>query len=131
MGEFTVAKIDDIEAIYGGGFKRARSALGITSFGVQVVDLPPNADAYPEHDHSSDGQEEVYATLRGGGEIEIDGARHPLDCDHLVSVKAGTMRKVYSGREGLRLLVIGGVPGAVYEVKDFTEVGQPDPYAAA
>lgn len=129
MAEYTITAIDDIEGIFGGSFKRARSALGVTSFGLQVIDMPPNADRYPEHDHSSDGQEEVYVTLRGSGEIEIDGRRHPLDPDHLVSVKAGTMRKVYGGPEGLRLLVIGGVPGAAYEVKDFTEVGAPDPRA--
>jgi hypothetical protein len=130
MAEYTVTRIDDIEAIWGGGFKRARSALGITSFGLQIIDLPPDYDGYPEHDHSSDGQEEVYATLRGSGEIEIDGARHPLDADHLVSVKAGTKRKVHPGPQGLRLLIAGGVPGAVYEVKEFTEVGAPDPAAA-
>lgn len=129
MAEYTVARIDELDAIYGGGFKRARSALGVTSFGLQVVDLPPDSDAYPAHDHASDGQEEVYATLRGSGEIEIDGRRHPLDCDHLVSVKAGTMRKVYSGADGLRLLVAGGTPGAAYEIKEFTEVGAPDPFA--
>ncbi len=129
MADYEVLEIDGIEAIYGGGFKRARSALGVTSFGLQVVDLPPDSDAYPEHDHASDGQEEVYATLRGSGEIEIGGARHPLDGDHLVSVKSGAMRKVYSGPDGLRLLVIGGVPGAVYAIKDWTEIGQPDPSA--
>ena len=94
MSGYTVAKIDDIEAIYGGGFKRARSALGITSFGLQVMDLPPNFEGYPEHDHSSDGQEEVYATLRGGGEIEIDGERHAIDSGQLVSVMPGTKRKI-------------------------------------
>ena len=130
MAGYTVAKIDDIEAIYGGGFKRARSALGITSFGLQVMDLPPDFEGYPEHDHSSDGQEEVYATLRGGGEIEIDGERHPLDPDHLVSVKAGTKRKILPGAEGVRLLIIGGTPGAAYEKLEFTEVGAPDPSKA-
>ena len=99
-------------------FKRARSALGDhRRSGMQVIDLPPNGDAYPEHDHASDGQEEVYATLRGSGEIEIDGERHPLDADHLVSVKAGTMRKVFSGPDGLRLLDRSAAsPGAAYEV---------------
>jgi len=130
MADYTVAKIDDIEAIYGGGFKRARSALGITSFGLQVMDLPPNFEGYPEHDHSSDGQEEVYATLRGGGEIEIDGERHPLDSAHLVSVMAGTKRKVHPGPEGIRLLIMGGTPGAAYEKLEFTEVGAPDPSLA-
>lgn len=126
MAEFTVAKIDDIEGIYGGAFKRARAALGVSSFGCQVIDMPPNADQYPEHDHSSDGQEEIYAVLRGSGEIEIDGGRHPLDQDHLVSVKAGTKRKVFAGADGVRMLVIGGVPGKAYEVAPMTELGGPD-----
>ena len=130
MPDYTVARIDEIEGIYGGGFKRARSALGISSFGMQVMDLPPAFEGYPEHDHSSDGQEEVYATLRGGGEIEIDGERHPLDPDHLVSVKAGTKRKVLPGPEGIRLLIVGGTPGAAYEKLEFTEVGAPDPSKA-
>jgi uncharacterized cupin superfamily protein len=129
MAGYTVAKIDDIESIFGGGFKRARSALGITSFGMQVIDMPPNGDRHPEHDHSSDGQEEVYATLGGSGEIEIDGERHPLDADHLVSVQAGVKRRIFGGPDGLRVLVIGGVPGAAYTVQKFTEVGEPDPYA--
>lgn len=130
MAGYTVAKIDDIEAIYGGGFKRARSALGISSFGLQVMDLPPNFEGYPEHDHSQDGQEEVYATLRGGGEIEIDGERHKIDPGQLVSVMPGTRRKIHPGPEGIRLLIIGGIAGAAYEKLEFTEVGAPDPSKA-
>jgi len=131
MADFTVAKIDDIEAIYRGSFKLARAALGITSFGLQVIDMPAGVDGYPEHDHSSDGQEEVYATLRGSGEILIDGEAHPLDPGQLVSVKAGTMRKVVPGPDGIRMLIIGGVPGAAYAVSASTELGAPDPLAAA
>lgn len=129
MAEYTVVRIDEIEGIYGGGFKRARAALGVTSFGMQVIELPPGSDAYPEHDHSADGQEEVYVTLAGSGEIAIDGERHPLDPDHFVSVRAGTMRKVLAGPDGLRLLVVGGVPGAAYAPPAFTELGAPDPAA--
>jgi hypothetical protein len=131
MADYTVATIDDIEAIYRGSFKLARAALGITSFGLQVIDMPGGTDGYPEHDHSGDGQEEVYATLGGSGEILIDGESHPLDAGHLVSVKAGTKRKVVPGSGGIRLLVIGGVPGAAYEVSPGTELGTPDPLAAA
>ena len=128
MAGYKVAKIDDIEAIYGGAFKRARAALDVTSFGLQVIDMPPNADAYPEHDHAEDGQEEVYAVLRGAGEIDIAGERHPLDPEHLVSVKAGTKRKVFAGAEGLRLLVMGGVPGAAFQASPATEIGGPDSF---
>ena len=89
-----------------------------------------NIEAYPEHDHSGDGQEEVYLALRGGGEIEIDGERHPLDPDRVVRVSAGTSRKVFPGDEGIRLVAIGGVPGKAYEVRDSTKLGSPDPAAA-
>ena len=111
MAEFAVKRIDDMEAIYGGAFKRARAELGIESFGIQVIDMPANADQYPEHDHAEDGQEEVYIALSGGCEIEIDGERFPLDTETMVRVSSGTKRKLWPGDNGLRVLIVGGVPG--------------------
>ncbi|HEX2311261.1 MAG TPA: hypothetical protein VHH91_11130, partial [Vicinamibacterales bacterium] len=64
MADYAVRRIDDMEAIVYGTFKKARAELGVTSFGIQVIDFPPNVDGYPEHDHSQDGQEEVYVTMR-------------------------------------------------------------------
>ena len=90
-------KIDEMEAVYGGAFKRARAELGVESFGMQIIDLPPNYENYPEHDHEQDGQEEVYVALRGGGEIEIEGERFPLDQDHIARVGPGVKRKVWPG----------------------------------
>jgi uncharacterized cupin superfamily protein len=130
MAGYCVKRIDEMEGVYRGAFKLARAELGVSAFGLQVIDLPPNIDAHPEHDHSADGQEEVYVALRGGGEIEIDGERHPLDPEHLVRVSAGTKRKIYPGSEGMRVLAIGGVPGKVYEIRESTELGAPDPMAA-
>ena len=129
MGEYKVKRIDELEAIYGGSFKRARAELGVTSFGMQVIDLPPNVTAYPEHRHDEDGQEEVYIVLRGSAEMEVDGDRVQLDPDTMVRVGPGTPRKVLPGDDGARLLVIGGVPGGVYEAPGVTELGAPDPMA--
>jgi mannose-6-phosphate isomerase-like protein (cupin superfamily) len=84
---------------------------------------------YPEHDHSEDRQEEVYVTLQGGGQIDIQGELVRLDRNTLVRVGPGTRRKVYPGDEGIRILVIGGVPGAAYEAPAVTELGAPDPTA--
>ena len=70
MADYTAKKIDDMEAICGGGFKRARAELGVESFGMQVIDMPPGYDDYPEHDHAETGQEEVYLVLRGSAEVE-------------------------------------------------------------
>lgn len=129
MSGYTVKRIDDMEAIYWGAFKRARAELGLSSFGLQVMDLPPNSEGYPEHDHAHDGQEELFAVLRGGGEIELDGERHPLDPDTMVGVQASVKRKVYAGPEGIRLLLAGGVPGNAYEISDLSVLGNPDPVA--
>ncbi len=131
MSDYTVKKIDEMEAVYGGAFKRVRAELGAEAFGMQIIDLPPNFEGYPEHDHAGDGQEEVFFALRGGGEIEIAGERFPLDGNHVARVASGTMRKVWPGPDGIRLLIVGGVPGGVYEAPDVSKLGQPDPMAAA
>lgn len=130
MAGHAVKRIDEMEAIYGGAFKRARAELGVKSFGIQIIDMPPGFDGYPEHDHSQDGQEEVYLALRGGGEIEIEGERSPLDQDHMVRVGPGVKRKVWPGPEGVRLLIVGGVPGGPYEAPSISELGEPDPMAS-
>jgi len=129
MADYAVRRIDDMEAIVQGSFKKARAELGITSFGIQVIDFPPNVDGYPEHDHSQDGQEEVYVTMRGNGQIDIEGERIALEPETMVRVSAGTKRKLYPGDAGMRVLVVGGVPGEAYAVRDFTELGAPDPFA--
>lgn len=125
-----VKRIDDMEAIFRGGFRRARAELEIESFGMQIIDMPPGYENYPDHDHSHDGQEEVYLVLRGGGEIEIDGERFPLDPDHAAGVAPEAKRKVWPGPDGIRIAVFGGTPGAAYVAPDFTKLGEPDPMAA-
>jgi mannose-6-phosphate isomerase-like protein (cupin superfamily) len=130
MNGYAVKKIDEMEALYGGGFKRARAELGVESFGMQIIDMPPNYENYPEHDHAEDGQEEVYLTLRGGGELEIDGERFPLDTDHVARVGPGVKRKIWPGAEGIRVLALGGKAGEIYEAPDITKLGEPDPTAS-
>jgi len=130
MAGHAVKKIDEMEAIYQGAFKRVRAELGVESFGIQIIDLPPGFENYPEHDHSEDGQEEVYLALRGGGEIEIEGERSPLDPDHIARIGPGVKRKVWPGPDGVRLLIIGGVPGGAYEAPAISELGEPDPMAS-
>ena len=129
MGTHAVKKIDEMEAVYGGAFKRVRAELGVESFGMQIIDLPPDFDGYPEHDHSQDGQEEVYFALRGAGEIEIEGERYPLDEEHVAKVGPGVTRKVWPGGDGIRLLIVGGVVEGTYEAPDVSKLGAPDPMA--
>jgi hypothetical protein len=131
--DVTHVRIDELDAIEGffEGFKfhRARAGLDVSSFGLSIVDMPPDTTDYPEHDHSPEGiggrmfeqrpgqfgQEEVYVALRGSGEVEVDGERYPLDGDHVVRVGPKTKRKILPGSEGMRLLAIGGVPGQAFD----------------
>jgi mannose-6-phosphate isomerase-like protein (cupin superfamily) len=129
MADCTVARIDDMETAFLGAYKRARATLGVSSFGMQVLDLPPNLDNFPEHDHADEGQEEVFVTLRGRGEIEVDGERHPLDPDTIVRVGPKAKRKLYTADEPVRVLALGGVPGEPYEAPEVSELGAPDPMA--
>jgi mannose-6-phosphate isomerase-like protein (cupin superfamily) len=124
MSDYTAKRISEMEGLFGGGLKKARAELGVTSFGLQVVDMPPNYSDYPEHDHAEEAQEEVFAVLHGSGHMDVEGERVELTSKVLVRVGAAAKRKIYSGPEGLRLLAIGGIPGAPYEPKEFTELAK-------
>jgi mannose-6-phosphate isomerase-like protein (cupin superfamily) len=129
VADYTVKRIDEMETAFLGSFKRARAELGVEAFGMQVIDLPPNLEQYPEHDHAESGQEEVFVVMRGGGDIEIDGERVPIDPERIVRVGPGATRKLLPGDAGMRVLALGGVPGAAYEAPDVSKLGEPDPMA--
>jgi hypothetical protein len=46
-----------------------------------------------------------------------------------VLVSPGTTRKVYTGDESLRLLIIGGMPGKLYEAPEISELGARDTFS--
>jgi mannose-6-phosphate isomerase-like protein (cupin superfamily) len=90
---------------------------------MQVIRMPPQAgEQYPEHDHSEDGQEEVYTALTGSGSIDVEGERVDLEPGVFVRIAAGTKRKVHSGDQGLEMLVIGACPGKSYDIPEMTEL---------
>jgi hypothetical protein len=122
MADYTAKRIDEMEATHGGGFVKVRAELGVSAFGMQVIQLPPDYTDYPEHDHAESGQEEVFQALSGSGWIDIEGERVELDGETFVRVGPEVRRKVYAGSQGLRMLVIGGAPGKVYEIVPTTEL---------
>jgi len=122
MADYTAKHINDMETAHGGGFVKARAALGVTSFGMQIIRMPADYGNYPEHDHDQDGQEEVYLALAGSGWIDIEGERVDLTKDLFVRIAAGTKRKVHAGPDGLQMLVIGGCPGEAYKAAPFSEL---------
>lgn len=111
---YSAKAVEELPTLWDGAAKLVRAGLEISAFGANIMDLPPDYTT-ESHDESDSGQQELYVALRGAGSVDVDGARLPLDGDHLVRVDAGTARTLSSGPEGLRVLCIGGVPGAAYE----------------
>jgi hypothetical protein len=122
MADYTAKRIGEMEAGFGGGFVRARAELGISAFGMQVIQLPPDFGDYPEHDHAESGQEEAFLAIGGSGWMEVEGERVELDGETLVRVGPEAKRKVYSGPQGMRMLVIGGCPGEPYKASQMSEL---------
>ncbi len=129
MADYTVKRIEDMEAVYGGAFIKARAELGVTSFGMQVMDFPAGLDQYPEHDHAETGQEEVYLLLSGNAKMVVEGEEIDLDPSLIVRVGPGARRTIKTAESPARILALGGIPGKPFDITKMTELGEPDPLA--
>jgi mannose-6-phosphate isomerase-like protein (cupin superfamily) len=95
----------------GYGFRKVRTALGITAFGVNGIVYPPGYEGFL---HYHDEQDELYFVHRGTARFEVDGEVRDLGPGGLCHVTSTTPRKVSNpGDEELVLLVVGGKGGYV------------------
>jgi mannose-6-phosphate isomerase-like protein (cupin superfamily) len=115
MEGFRLKRIDELASIHHGVVRLAADELGVQSFGLQVLDLPADFTDYPEHDHSHDGQEEVYVVLDGSAAFHVAGERVYADTGSMLWVGSDTRRRIEAGEQGVRILAIGCAPGGAYE----------------
>lgn len=107
---YEIVDAGQVEAV-NGVFKRLGPSLGVSAFGINQLELPANAEG-PEHDHSGDGQEEVYAIVRGGGTIRVEGEERDLGPGQFVFLAPDTSRQMIAGPDGLAWIGVGCQPGA-------------------
>jgi quercetin dioxygenase-like cupin family protein len=108
---YSVANLNDLGE--GPGFRKIRSPLGVTAFGVNGIVLPPS---YETGSHYHEQQEELYFLHSGRIAIEFgDGRSHELEPGGLAWVDAPTVRKVrnLSDSEDAVYVVVGGKDGYV------------------
>jgi mannose-6-phosphate isomerase-like protein (cupin superfamily) len=95
----------------GVGFRKIRSALGVTAFGINAVVLPPGHDGFL---HFHDVQDELYFVHRGRVSVEVDGETRELGEGGLCHVESTTPRKISNPfPEEAIVLAIGGKSGYV------------------
>ena len=120
MKNVTVKTVEQIEAYSGPGaipgirFRTAGRALGVTAWGMNILELDSECTGYPEHDHAGDGQEEVYLVLRGSIVLEVNGEERQLSQGTLVRVPPEIRRKFVTRGQEATLLAIGATPGKAY-----------------
>jgi mannose-6-phosphate isomerase-like protein (cupin superfamily) len=119
------ARIDELPSLWDGFARLVRPGLGLSAFGANVMNLPPDY-ATKAHDESQSGQEELYVCLSGSGAVVLDddGSELALDADQLAAVGPGVSRTLKSGPQGLSVLIIGGKPGEAYEPQDWSSQGE-------
>ena len=113
MADVTVKRFDELEG-YHGQFLYAGKGVGVTSFGLNLLRLPPDWPDYPEHDHAKDGQEEVYLVIEGSATLQAGGESWILTPGTLARVGAGQKRKLMPGAKGAVIIALGGIPGKPY-----------------
>jgi quercetin dioxygenase-like cupin family protein len=96
---------------FNGVIRMMRQELGVSAFGVNQLELPPNAEG-PEHDHAQDGQEEVYVVTAGGGTIRLDGDEAELAPGRWIFLSPDQKRQMVAGPDGLTWIGVGCQPGA-------------------
>ena len=115
-----IQSIGDIEhyqgehAIPGIRFRPARQAMGVSAWGMNVIEFDPWCDGYPEHGHGQDGQEEVYVVLDGAITLVADGEEHELRRGDMARVGPETRRKLVTRDEPAAVLAVGATPGRAY-----------------
>ena len=100
-----------LDELGGYGFRKIRSPLGVTAFGVNAIVYPPGAEGVH---HYHDEQDELYFVHAGRARFEVDGDTFELGPGGLVHVESTTTRKVSNpGDEDLVLLIVGAKDGYV------------------
>jgi mannose-6-phosphate isomerase-like protein (cupin superfamily) len=112
---YDVVDVNELEGEGPGGMvRKARRATGATAFGFNYFTFPPNQEGR-EHDHSENGHEEVYFTVKGSGTMTIDGSDVEMKPGRFIRVDPGSTRMPTSGPEGLEFVTFGGPQQGPYE----------------
>jgi uncharacterized cupin superfamily protein len=118
MGDFTIKHDDELERDYG-KWVLVRRSLGVGSFGVNAVELPPG-ESIPEHDEVDRDHEELSLVLDGTAILVVDGVDHPLREGSFARLDPTPTRTVRNDGESVaRVLIVSAPVTSGYEPLDW------------
>ena len=118
MEPWTIRHDDELERAYG-KWVLIRRSLGVESFGLNAVELPPG-ESIPEHDETGRGHEEVFLVLEGEPTMVVDGIDHPLRPGSFARFAPEPKRTIRNDGSSLaRVLIVSAPVGSGYEPMDW------------
>ena len=118
MEGFTVRHDEELERAYD-VWVLVRRSLGVSSFGLNIVELPAGG-AIPEHDERDRDQEEVFYVVAGTPTLVVDGVDHPLRAGSWARLDPEPVRTVRNDAdEPARVLIVSTPRASGYVPMDW------------
>jgi uncharacterized cupin superfamily protein len=103
----TIRRREDLERT--GNWLLARRSLGLTAFGMNLVEIPPG-ERIPEHDETDRDQEEVFIVLEGSPSLVVDGREIETPAGTFARLDPGLQRTVVNRGEDVAAVLIVSAP---------------------
>jgi uncharacterized cupin superfamily protein len=118
MGAVTIKADDELERAWD-VWVLVRKSLGVSSFGINIVELEPGG-SIPEHDETGRDQEEVFFVVSGEPTLVVDGVDHPLRAGAFARLDPEPRRTVRNDGAGpARVLIVSAPRSSGYQPMDW------------
>ncbi len=109
----TIRRRDDLERT--GNWLLVRRSLGLSAFGMNLVEIPPG-ERIPEHDETDRDQEEVFLVLSGSPSLVVDGREIETPAGTFARLDPHLTRTVVNrGEEPAAVLIMSAPRTSGYE----------------
>ena len=113
----TIRRREDLERT--GNWLLARRSLGLSAFGMNLVEIPPG-ERIPEHDEIDRDQEEVFVVLDGSPSLVVDGREIETPAGTFARLDPHLSRTVVNhGEEPASVLIVSAPRNSGYEPMDW------------
>jgi quercetin dioxygenase-like cupin family protein len=117
MEGLTVLRREELERT--GNWLLARRSLGVSSFGMNLVEIPPG-ERIPEHDEAGRDHEEVFVVLSGSPTLVVNGNPIPAPAGTFARLDPRLRRTVVNdGDEPAAVLIVSAPRSSGYEPLDW------------